>query len=267
MRQALVLGVRDFIAKTGFKKVHLGLSGGIDSAVVACLAADALGPMNVTGISLPSQFTSKESRQLAEKLAHNLGIGFMEMPFDPAYQDMVKIMDKGMGPAEFGLPHENLQARLRGVLLMAYSNREGSILLATSNKSEMAVGYATLYGDLCGALEPIGDLLKTEVYELARHYNSQGELIPNGILERAPSAELRPNQKDQDSLPPYETLDPIIRRLVEEFHPPKGELEKKIHGMMLKSEFKRWQAPPILKVSDHAFGRGRRFPVAHTAKD
>jgi len=151
--------------------------------------------------------------------------------------------------------------------LMAYANRVGSLLLGTSNKSELAVGYSTLYGDLCGGLQPIGDLLKTEVFQLAKLLNKERTLIPKGVIDRAPSAELRPGQKDQDSLPPYETLDPIVRRLVEGQSAPRGPLEKKILGMMMKSEFKRWQAPPILKVSDHAFGRGRRFPVASSTSE
>ena len=265
LRSAVVLGIRDFLAKTGFKKVHLGLSGGIDSALVACLAADALGPMNVTGISLPGPFTSKSSRVWAERLAKNLGIGFVELKMDKAYDDLCASIDQGLGAKPFGVTQENLQARIRGVLLMAYSNRENSLLLGTSNKSELAVGYSTLYGDLCGALEPIGDLLKTEVYALSHHYNTQSELIPDQVLTRPPTAELREGQTDQDSLPPYDVLDAIIRRLVEDFHQPKSDLERKILGMMMRSEFKRWQAPPILKVSDHAFGRGRRFPVAHKA--
>jgi NAD+ synthase (glutamine-hydrolysing) len=172
-----------------------------------------------------------------------------------------------MGKEKFGVTNENLQARLRAIFLMAYSNRSQSLLLGTSNKSEMAVGYATLYGDLCGALEPIGDLFKTEVYKLAGLINREKEIIPHEILNRPPSAELRPGQKDADSLPPYETLDPIVRRLVEGQTAPRGELERKILSMLMKSEFKRWQAPPILKVSDHAFGRGRRFPVASRARE
>ena len=164
------------------------------------------------------------------------------------------------------LTNENLQARLRGLFLMAVSNRESSLLLGTSNKSELAVGYSTLYGDMIGALMPIGDLVKSEVFALSRYYNSQSELIPPGIIDRAPSAELRANQKDQDSLPPYEELDPIVQSLVEGRHAPSSPLEQRVLDMMMKSEFKRWQSPPILKVSDHAFGRGRRFPIAHRGK-
>lgn len=266
LRQAIVLGLRDYLAKTGFAKVHLGLSGGIDSALVACLAVDAVGPGNVTGLMLPGPFTSPDSLKWAHALAVNLGIELHEVPINPAYDQAVSSFERVFGAKEFGLMNENMQARLRGMMLMAFSNREKSLLLGTSNKSEFAVGYSTLYGDMIGALMPIGDLLKGEVYALSRHYNSQSEVIPAGILDRAPSAELRANQTDQDSLPPYEQLDAAIRRLVVGFHAPKNELETRVLNMMMASEFKRWQSPPVLKVSDHAFGRGRRFPVAHRAR-
>lgn len=262
IRRALVLGIKDFAAKTGFKKVHLGLSGGIDSALVAALAVDAFGPLNVSAIFMPSRFTSKESEIWAKELADNLGINMLTVPIVGAYDGMVKELDKDFGPKEFGLWNENIQARLRGMILMSYANRESSLLLGTTNKSEMAVGYGTLYGDMIGGLLPVGDMLKTEIFELARHYNSEREVIPKGIVERPPSAELRENQTDQDALPPYEKLDQAIKKLVMGFHPAKSPLEKKVLGMMMKSEFKRWQSPPILKVSDHAFGRGRRFPIA-----
>jgi NAD+ synthase (glutamine-hydrolysing) len=266
-RHALVLGIRDFVTKTGFKKVHLGLSGGIDSAVVACLATEALGPENVTAFALPGPFSAAESTAWAKQQAKNLGIGFLEIPISGAYEKLLQDFESSTGKENFGLVNENLQARIRGIYLMAYSNRSSSLLLGTSNKSELAVGYSTLYGDLCGGLQPIGDLLKTEIYQLAKAINKDHELIPKGVVTRAPSAELRAGQKDQDSLPPYETLDPIVRRLVEGQTAPRGPLEKKILAMMMRSEFKRWQAPPILKVSDHAFGRGRRFPVASSAKE
>lgn len=266
IRSTIVLGLRDFVRKTGFQKVHLGLSGGIDSALVACLAADALGPMNVTGVMLPGPFTSEYSTKWSEVLATNLGIRLMEVPITPSYQLAIDNFERSFGVQDFNLTNENMQARLRGLMLMAVSNREGSMLLGTSNKSELAVGYSTLYGDLTGGLLPIGDLLKTEVFALANYYNSENEIIPRGIIERPPSAELRENQTDQDSLPPYDELDKIIMKLVVGFLPPKTDLEKKILEMMMKSEFKRWQSPPILKVSDHAFGRGRRFPVAHRAR-
>jgi NAD+ synthase (glutamine-hydrolysing) len=266
VRSALVLGLRDFLRKTGFSKVHLGLSGGIDSALVACLAADAVGPANVTAIMLPGPFTSGDSTKWSVELAKNLGIELKEVSIVPAYEQALADFEKEFGAREFGLTNENLQARLRGIMLMAFSNREKSMLLGTSNKSEFAVGYSTLYGDMIGGLFPIGDLLKTEVFELARYYNSQSEIIPDEIIERPPSAELRENQKDQDSLPPYDQLDEVIKKLVIGFRPVKTDLEKRVLDLMMKSEFKRWQAAPVLKVSDHAFGRGRRFPVAHRAR-
>jgi NAD+ synthase (glutamine-hydrolysing) len=266
LRSALALGIRDFAAKTGFKKVHVGLSGGIDSALVACLAVDALGPMNVTAVFLPGPFTSPDSTRWSKELAENLGIRWLEFAIGDNYQSVLSGLEKVYGKLPFDLVNENLQARLRGLYLMAVSNREGSLLLGTTNKSEMAVGYGTLYGDMIGGLLPIGDMLKTEVFSLSRHYNSEGEVIPSGIIERPPSAELRENQTDQDSLPPYDVLDRAIVKLVEGLSAPVGPVETRVLQMMMKSEFKRWQAPPILKVSDHAFGRGRRFPIAHHAQ-
>jgi NAD+ synthase (glutamine-hydrolysing) len=266
VRSALVLGLRDFLRKTGFTRVHLGLSGGIDSALVACLAADAIGPMNVTAIYLPGPFSSPESGKLSRELATKLGLNFFEVSIQKTYDQIVHDLTQTFGKTEFGVMHENIQARVRGTILMAFANREGSLLLGTSNKSELAVGYSTLYGDMMCALMPIGDLLKTEVYELSQHYNSQQTLIPERIVTRPPSAELRPNQTDQDSLPPYDELDSAVKRLVVGFHSPKNALEERVLTMMLKSEFKRWQSAPVLKVSDHAFGRGRRFPLAHKAR-
>jgi len=266
VRSAIVLGLRDFLRKCGFGKVHLGLSGGIDSALVACLAADAVGPANVTAIMLPGPFTSKDSTKWSQALAKNLGIELKEISIVGGYKQAVADFEKEFGKKEFGLMNENLQARLRGIMLMAYSNREKSMLLGTSNKSEFAVGYSTLYGDMIGGLFPIGDLLKTEVYALADYYNSQSQIIPQEIIDRPPSAELRENQTDQDSLPPYKELDEVIKKLVVGFQPVKTDLEKRVLDLMMKSEFKRWQSAPVLKVSDHAFGRGRRFPVAHRAR-
>jgi NAD+ synthase (glutamine-hydrolysing) len=266
LRSVLVLGLRDFARKTGFKRAHLGLSGGVDSALVACLAADAFGPMNVTAVYLPGPYSAKESGIWSRQLAENLGLRFVEIPITPAYNQIVKDFEGAMGHAEFGTVNENFQSRLRGLMLMGLSNREGSLMLGTSNKSELSVGYSTLYGDMIGGLMPIGDLLKEEVYEVARYYNLQYEVIPKGILERPPSAELRADQTDQDTLPPYAELDQAVRHLVENFRAPKSELEKRVLQMMFKSEFKRWQSPPILKVSGHSFGRGRRFPVAHGSR-
>lgn len=261
-RQALVMGLRDFIRKTGFKRAHLGLSGGMDSALVVALAVEALGAENVSAFYLPGPFSADLSGELARDLAKNLNISLREISIVAAYEDAVESLDRTFGAAEFGLMQENLQARLRGIMLMAFSNRERSLLLGTSNKSEIAVGYSTLYGDMIGALQPIGDLLKTEVYAMAEHINKGEEIIPRRIITRPPSAELRENQTDQDSLPPYPDLDAAIRRLILGFNAPETDIERRVLDLMFKSEFKRWQSPPILKVSDHAFGRGRRFPVA-----
>jgi len=263
--RALILGLRDFVRKTGFKKVHLGLSGGVDSAVVACLAVEALGPENVIGFALPGPYSAPESLKWAKELAGNLGIELFELSIVEAYTRALKDLERSLGQLEFGVLQENLQARLRALMLMAYANKEQSLLMATSNKSELATGYSTLYGDMCGGLMPIGDLLKNEVYELARYFNREQEVIPDGILTRPPSAELRPNQRDQDTLPPYSELDPAVEILVEGQDKPVKPIEKRVLEMLMKSEFKRWQAAPILKVSDHAFGRGRRLPLAHKA--
>lgn len=265
-RSALVLGLRDFVRKTGFSKVHLGLSGGIDSAVVACLAAEALGPDNVIGVGMPGPFSAPESLKLAKELAGKLKIQWREQEISGTYSSIVQGLERSIGKSEFGVVHENLQARIRAMILMAIANKEGSLLMATSNKSELATGYSTLYGDMCGAIMPIGDLLKHEVYAMAEHYNQGGEIIPRFIIDRPPSAELRPNQKDEDSLPPYNILDPTVEKIVAGLQPAKSAVEERVLAMLMKSEFKRWQAPPILKVSDHAFGRGRRFPLAHKAE-
>ncbi|CAN5607607.1 NAD+ synthase [soil metagenome] len=266
LRQALVIGIRDFAFKTGLARCHFGLSGGIDSAVIACLAVEALGADAVTAVTLPGPFNEAKSRTLAETLAKNLSIRCLNMNVEGPYQALLKSFETGAGAKQFGIVNENLQARVRGVLLMAISNRESSLLISTGNKSEYATGYTTLYGDQCGGLAPIGDLLKREVYALAAHYNLAKELIPNEIISRAPSAELRPNQKDQDSLPPYDELDDAVVRVIERRLPARTAIEKFVLSASLKSEFKRWQAPPILKVSAHAFGRGRRLPIAHRAK-
>jgi len=267
LRSALVLGMGDFLKKTSFQRVHLGLSGGIDSALVACLAVDTIGRKNVTAVYMSGPFSAPESEKWARQLARNLDIQLLEIPISRNYEMLLSELESSFGQKPFDVMNENLQARVRGVMLMAFANRFGSLLLGTSNKSELAVGYSTLYGDMTGGLLPIGDLLKTEVNALAEYYNRDREVIPQGILDRPPSAELRPNQKDQDSLPPYAELDKIISKLVLGFKPPTSKIEHQVLEMMMKSEFKRWQAPPVLKVSDHAFGRGRRFPVAHRAKE
>lgn len=263
LRQALVNGIRDFVFKNSFKKVHLGLSGGIDSAVVACLAAEAVGPESVSLIAMPGPFSSPMSLSLAKKLAGNLGIKLQNISIDKMYHLGTSEFAKAFGVKKFSVMHENMQARLRAFFLMAYANQESSLLLATSNKSELATGYSTLYGDMSGSLMPIGDLLKKDVVDLAWLYNEHEEVIPKKIITRAPSAELRPHQKDSDSLPPYAQLDKIVEKLVEKRTPARSKNERQVLQMLLKSEFKRWQAPPILKVTEHAFGRGRRFPLAH----
>jgi NAD+ synthase (glutamine-hydrolysing) len=266
LHSSLVLGIRDFVIKNGFSKIHLGLSGGIDSAVIAALAADAVGPQNVAGIAMPGPFSDEKSLLLAKELAKNLGCDFSVYDIRRAYDVLVSDYEKVFGVQPFGLLHENIQARLRGNVLMMYANSHQSLLLSTGNKSEYATGYSTLYGDMCGALAPLGDLLKRDVYALAEYYNLERELIPQQIISRPPSAELRPNQKDQDTLPPYEELDKAVDRIVTEQKPARTELDHWLLKKIAVSEFKRWQAPPILRVTPHAFGRGRRFPITNQFK-
>ncbi|MES2770296.1 MAG: NAD+ synthase [Bdellovibrionota bacterium] len=261
LRNALVLGIKDYCNKNGFKKIHLGLSGGIDSALVACLACDALGPNRVTTIALPGPFSSQVSFDLALQLAQNLKCQFTNVDINGIYRTAIDEFEVSLGVKEFGLMHENLQSRLRGMTLMAYSNATNSLLLTTGNKSEYAMGYSTLYGDMCGGLAPIGDLLKGQVYDLSHHYNKNSQIIPEEIITRAPTAELRENQKDQDSLPPYPVLDKLVEKFIVNCEPPKNDFEKDIFNRIMRAEFKRWQAAPILKVSDHAFGTGRRYPI------
>ena len=230
------------------------------------MAAKALGGENLTCVALPGPFNSPESLASAKQLASNLGANFYDLSIEPAYNSLLDEITDTFGEMSFSLMHENLQARLRGLLLMAYSNRFGSLLLNTSNKSEFAVGYSTLYGDQCGGLSVIGDLLKREVYQLARFFNEEQEVIPSFIIDRAPSAELAPNQKDQDSLPEYEDLDRSVERIVEQTKKARTSTEKWVLEKLMQSEFKRWQAPPVLKVSNHAFGRGRRLPIAQKSR-
>lgn len=260
--KALVLGLREFSAKTGLTKVHLGLSGGVDSAVVACLAVDALSANNVKLFALPTEFNRPESLVLAEKLAKNLKVDLHRISIQTVFDTIKTLVDQEFKIHEFGLVHENLQSRIRGLILMAYANKAGSLLLATGNKSEYATGYATLYGDMCGGLAVIGDLTKKQVYSLANYYNSQQELIPQKIITREPSAELRPNQKDQDSLPEYDLLDKAVVNIVEQRKPASSKTEVWLVDALMKTEFKRWQAAPILKISEHSFGRGRRYPIS-----
>lgn len=260
--KALTLGLRDYCRKTGFKRVLLGLSGGIDSAVTAVVAANALGKENVLGITMPSMYSSPGSVSDSEKLAQNLGIEFKEIPIKEMFDSFVK------GDTFMDLAEENLQARLRANILMMYSNRYGSLLLTTGNKSELAVGYCTLYGDMCGGLAVLSDTPKVMVYRLANYINRNGEVIPQDTITKPPSAELRPDQKDQDSLPPYEVLDEILKEFIEE-NKSINEISKRYPEETVKdivkkinlSEYKRRQAALGLKVTTKAFGTGRRFPV------
>ncbi|MCX6958123.1 MAG: NAD+ synthase [Verrucomicrobiae bacterium] len=267
---ALVLGVRDYLYKCGFKKALLGLSGGIDSALVATLAVAALGADSVTGVLMPGPYSSQGSIDDARDLANNLGMTTLHLPITTSYEGMLRALQEPFAGYSADITEENLQSRLRGVTLMALSNKLGSMVLTTGNKSEMAVGYCTLYGDMCGGLAVIADVPKTIVYELSHWINRQREIIPRATLEKDPSAELRPNQKDQDSLPPYEILDAILRLAVEE-HRSIAEIvalgfEEKtarwIVTQVYRSEYKRQQAAPGLKVTGRAFGVGRRFPIA-----
>lgn len=267
--RALTLGVRDYTRKSRFKQVVLGLSGGVDSALVACIAADALGPENVIGVAMPSMYSSAHSIEDAEALARNLGLRFEVVPIAPLYDSFLASLAPLFADRPFDATEENLQARIRGTLLMALSNKFGAMVLSTGNKSEMAVGYSTLYGDMCGGLAVISDLFKTEVYRLSRWRNRNGEVIPRSTLEKPPSAELRPGQTDQDDLPPYDVLDQILLQYIEEQLAPaeiaaRGfdeVLVRRIANMVDRNEYKRRQAPPGLKVTEKAFGYGRRLPI------
>jgi NAD+ synthase (glutamine-hydrolysing) len=266
----LVMGTRDYARKCGFKSAVLGLSGGIDSAVTACIAAAAFGPPNVLGVSMPSVYSAQASHDDAYALAQNLGIRFQVIPIQPVFHEYRSML----APVFEGLPEdtteENLQARIRGNLLMALSNKFGHLVLSTGNKSELGVGYCTLYGDMAGGLAVISDVPKTEVYQLAEYINRAREIIPASTLRRAPTAELRPAQTDQDSLPAYEILDGILRLIVEEQqsvdeavqHGYARSTVEDVAGMVYRSEYKRQQAAPGLKVSSRAFGSGRRMPIA-----
>ncbi|MFM1890367.1 MAG: hypothetical protein RLZZ565_1124, partial [Planctomycetota bacterium] len=280
--EAIVAGIRGYARKTGHRAALLGLSGGLDSALVAALAAAALGPLNVRGVLLPSRFSSEGSRRDARESVRRLGLGRAdELSIEAAHAALAATLVPAIGAAD-GVVDENLQSRARGTLLMAIANATGALLLTTGNKSEMAVGYATLYGDMNGGLAPIGDLLKTDAYALARWMNRHapslgfGEPpIPEPSIEKPPSAELRPDQTDQDSLPPYDALDAVIRGWVEESLPleaiaassgmPLGDVRALVRSID-RMEFKRKQAPPILKLSRRAFGRGRAMPLAGTWK-
>ena len=269
--QALKLGVHDYVMKCGFRKVIVGLSGGIDSSLVATIAADALGPENVTGVGMPGPYSSPGSVRDAEALARNLHIDFQIIPITPIYEAYLRALEPVFAGKPRDVTEENIQARVRGNILMALSNKFGSLLLSTGNKSELGAGYCTLYGDMAGGLAVIADVPKIMVYELARYVNRAGERIPQACLDKPPSAELRPNQTDQDSLPPYEILDAILKDYIEEALSAE-EIAEKHHfdpglvrntiRMVAGAEYKRQQAPPTLKVTAKAFGMGRRYPIA-----
>jgi NAD+ synthase (glutamine-hydrolysing) len=270
VHQALVLGVRDYLGKCSFSRAVVGLSGGVDSAVTCALAAEALGPANVLGVLMPSPYTSGESIADALKLAENLGVETRLIPITPIYQGYRDSLKEPLQLGEIEVTLENIQARIRGNILMAISNKFGHLVLSTGNKSELAVGYCTLYGDMSGGLSVLADVPKTMVYELARQINRERELIPKEIIRRAPSAELRPDQKDQDTLPPYDILDRIMNYYLEDrcsyqdivaqgFDP---ETVRWVLRTIDRNEYKRRQAAPGLKVTSKAFGMGRRIPMA-----
>ncbi len=269
IHDALLMGIGDYFGKLGLSKAILGLSGGIDSAVVAALAARALGEDNVRGLLMPSQFSSDHSVNDARELAERLGIQYDIVPIEPLYQKYTETLEPLFWGRSPDIAEENLQARIRGMLLMAVSNKFGNILLNTTNKSEMAVGYGTLYGDLCGGLSVLADVYKTEVFELAGYINKDGIVIPENTITKPPSAELRPNQKDTDSLPPYEVLDPILYQYIEMRQGPHEIIAMGFDEATVRralrlvniNEFKRHQTAPVLRVSPKAFGVGRRIPI------
>ncbi|MCB9338861.1 MAG: NAD+ synthase [Lewinellaceae bacterium] len=269
IHDALVLGIKDYFGKLGFKQAILGLSGGIDSAVVAVLAARALGEDNVRGLLMPSQFSSDHSVNDARQLAVNLGMQYDIIPIEPIFNSYMQALEPHFWGNPFNIAEENIQARIRGMLVMAISNKFGNILLNTTNKSEMAVGYGTLYGDMCGGLSVLADVYKTEVFQLAHYINKDGTVIPENTITKPPSAELRPNQKDSDSLPEYDILDAILYQYIEKRQGPNEIIAMGFDEATVRralklvniNEFKRHQAAPVLRVSPKAFGVGRRLPI------
>ena len=269
--EALVVGTRDYVRKCGFRQVLIGLSGGIDSALVAAIAVSALGAENVIGVGMPSPYSSQGSVADSRALASNLGIRVEIIRIDGVFGQFTQALEPLFAGRPADLTEENIQSRIRGTLLMALSNKLGALVLTTGNKSEMAVGYCTLYGDMVGALAVVGDLVKTRVYALSRYVNREREVIPANIVNKPPSAELRPGQLDTDSLPPYEVLDPLVEAFVERYMPMQAIAEQqgldlalvqKIVKLIEQSEYKRQQAAPVLKVTAKSFGNGRRFPIA-----
>jgi len=271
--EALLLGTRDYVRKNQFKTVVLGLSGGVDSALCACIAADALGASNVVGVSMPSDFTSGASREDAEALARALGLRFYSIPIRDVFETYRRALEPAFSGQAADTTEENLQARIRGNYLMALSNKFGWLVLTTGNKSEVSVGYSTLYGDTAGGFAVLKDVYKTMVYDLARHRATRDgrTVIPERTLSRPPSAELRPDQTDQDALPPYEVLDPILRLYVEEDRAVREiaelgyevEMVRRIVRMVDRAEYKRRQSPPGIKITPRAFGKDRRLPITN----
>ncbi|OVE82337.1 hypothetical protein BVY03_01100 [bacterium K02(2017)] len=271
LEQALITGTRDYCHKTGFHSVVIGLSGGIDSALVTYLASKALGPENVLAVMMPSRYSSKGSVADSKKLIQLTGVKNHKIAINPVHKAFEKILRQLYRKKVNDITAQNIQSRIRGVILMAISNNTNCLLLNTSNKSELALGYGTLYGDMCGAIGVIADLTKTQIYELCRYINRDQIQIPNEIINKAPSAELRPNQKDTDSLPPYEKLDPFLEEFIYQFsvqqkHLGQSESSSNLVKKVLQNEYKRYQAPPGLKVTGKAFGSGRRIPIASKLK-
>jgi NAD+ synthase (glutamine-hydrolysing) len=273
--QALVTGLRDYVRKNGFEKAVIGLSGGIDSGLSAAVAADALGPAAVWGIAMPTRFSSEGSVLDAQDLARRLGIRFDLIPIDDTFAGFLSALDPAFGGTEFGVAEENLQARIRGAILMALSNKFGHMVVTTGNKSEVAVGYATLYGDMAGGYSVLKDVFKTLVYRLAEWRNTAGEVIPRSIIDKAPSAELRPDQKDSDSLPPYDLLDQILARYVEQDRSVleivgegfDSDLVSRVASLVDRNEYKRRQAAPGVRITRKAFGKDRRLPITNRYRE
>ncbi len=274
--KAAKLGLKDFFEKNGYRKASIGLSGGIDSAVVACIAADALGKENVRALLMPSQFSSDHSVEDAKRLAENLGIEYNVIPITEIYTSVLDTLKPVIGGTEFDITEENIQTRIRTILLMALQNKTDYVLLNSSNKSENALGWCTLYGDTAGAFSPTGDLYKTEMYDVARYINREfNDVIPENILDKEPSSELRPDQKDSDILPPYEVVDAILYRMIEEGQHREeiinagfdSEVVERIHALIMRNEKKRYQFPPVLRLSSCAFGHERLMPLTNKYGD